>query len=233
MKNFFLVILINIFFFSNLTFLRAAEKWQLGFQSPATPVAEGIIIFHNWLMIPLISIAIFVFWLLSQCLIRYNIYTNHRPVDNFTHATELEITWTIVPALVLAIIAAPSFSLLYCMDEMLDPSVTFKIIGHQWYWSYEFSDYIDVTGEELNINFDSYMLAEEDLIDSFKMLRLLEVDNRVYLPISTHIRAIISSSDVLHSWAVPSFGIKVDACPGRLNESTLLINHKGVFFWTM
>jgi len=228
----FLSILLIIFYsqISNYSFSIAAEKWQIGFQTPATPVAEGIIVVHNILMIPLITIAIFVFWLLIQCLKRYNIYTNNHFVDNFTHATNLEITWTIIPALILAGIAAPSFSLLYCMDEMLDPSLTFKIIGHQWYWSYEFSDYIRFSRDESNFNFDSYMLSTEDLNNQSRMLRLLEVDNRLILPVSTHIRAIISSSDVLHSWAVPSFGIKVDACPGRLNESTLLINHEGVFY---
>jgi len=231
LKTFLSYFILNIFFQNlNYSFLMPAEKWQIGFQSPATPVAEGIIIFHNLLMIPLITIAIFVVWLLIQCLNRYNIYTNKHVVDNFTHATTLEITWTIVPALILAAIAAPSFSLLYCMDEMLDPSLTFKIIGHQWYWSYEFSDYIRFSEEGLNFNFDSYMLSTDDLNNQSKMLRLLEVDNRLILPVSTHIRAIISSSDVLHSWAVPSFGIKVDACPGRLNESTLLINHEGVFY---
>jgi len=231
MKIFLLFFSINLFF-QHITpsFLMAVEKWQTSFQAPATPVAEGIIIFHNLLMIPLITISIFVFWLLIQCLTRYNVYTNKHVVDNFTHATNLEITWTIVPALILAAIAAPSFSLLYCMDEMLDPSLTFKIIGHQWYWSYEFSDYIRFSKEGENFNFDSYMLSTDDLDNQSKMLRLLEVDNRLVLPVSTHIRALISSADVLHSWAVPSFGIKVDACPGRLNESTLLINHEGVFY---
>jgi len=225
-------LLVFFFFFQNITysFLKCADDWQIGFQAPATPVAEGIIIFHNLLMIPLITIAIFVFWLLIQCLKRYNIYTNKHTVDNFTHATGLEITWTIIPALILAGIAAPSFSLLYCMDEMLKPHITFKVIGHQWYWSYEFSDYIRFSKKGLNFTFDSYMVSTDDLKSQLKPIRLLEVDNRLILPEYVHIRALISSSDVLHSWAVPSFGIKVDACPGRLNETSLFINFEGVYF---
>jgi cytochrome c oxidase subunit 2 len=143
-----------------------------------------------------------------------------------TNGTTLEIIWTLTPALILVTIAFPSFKLLYLMDEVIDPSITVKAIGHQWYWSYEYSDYAGV-GEE-SISFDSYMIPQEDL--EMGQLRLLEVDNRVVLPVQTHIRVIITAADVLHSWAVPSLGIKCDAVPGRLNAVSFLIKRPGVYY---
>jgi len=113
------------------------------------------------------------------------------------------------------------------MDEMIDPALTLKVVGHQWYWSYEFSDYVTLDGGE-NLDFDSYMLALGDL--TLGNLRLLEVDNRVVLPINTHIRIIVTAADVLHSWAIPSFGLKVDACPGRLNQTSLFIKREGTYY---
>ena len=114
------------------------------------------------------------------------------------------------------------------MDEMLDPSITLKVVGHQWYWSYEYSDYNHLTEENEGLNFDSYMIAEEDLV--LGSFRLLEVDNRVVLPVNTHVRVLVTAADVLHSWAIPSFGVKVDACPGRLNQTSLFIKRPGVFY---
>jgi len=208
----------------------AAEAWQFGFQSPATPLMEGIINFHNHIMFFMFGVGVFVIWLLGRCLILYNENVNTAKIDNFTHATLVEIVWTIVPALILVVIAVPSFALLYSMDEMLDPAVTLKVVGHQWYWSYEYSDYEHISENGLNINFDSYMIEEADLVDGSFQLRLLEVDNRVVLPIKTHIRVLVTAADVLHSWAVPSFGVKVDACPGRLNQTTLFIKQAGTFY---
>nr|AKT93968.1 cytochrome oxidase subunit 2 [Vermamoeba vermiformis] len=140
------------------------------------------------------------------------------------HNTKLEIIWTIIPTIILIFIAVPSFILLYSLDEVINPSVTLKAIGHQWYWSYEYSDYT----EENSINFDSYMITEGDL--EFGQFRLLEVDNRVVLPINTHIRVLITAGDVLHSWAVPSMNVKADAVPGRLNQLTLFIKRPGVYY---
>lgn len=214
--------------FKNLVVMDSAEPWQLGFQAPATPLMEGIINFHNHIMFFIVGICIFVMWLLGRCLSLYNVSVNKDAIDNFTHATTVEIIWTIVPAIILMIIAVPSFALLYSMDEMLDPAVTLKVVGHQWYWSYEYSDYNQLTDDNAGINFDSYMIAEDDLDQG--LLRLLEVDNRVVLPVNTHIRVLVTAADVLHSWAVPSFGVKVDACPGRLNQTTLFIKKTGVFY---
>jgi cytochrome c oxidase subunit 2 len=139
----------------------------------------------------------------------------------------LEIVWTIIPALILVLIAVPSFALLYSLDEILDPQITLKIVGHQWYWSYEYSDYLTTQSDE-GFGFDSYLLSADDLTPG--AFRLLEVDNRVVLPVNTHIRLLVSAADVLHSWAVPSFGIKVDACPGRLSQASLFIKREGVYY---
>jgi cytochrome c oxidase subunit 2 len=139
----------------------------------------------------------------------------------------LEIVWTIIQALILVLIAVPSFALLYSLDEILDPQITLKIVGHQWYWSYEYSDYLTTQSDE-GFGFDSYLLSADDLTPG--AFRLLEVDNRVVLPVNTHIRLLVSAADVLHSWAVPSFGIKVDACPGRLSQASLFLKREGVFY---
>jgi cytochrome c oxidase subunit 2 len=147
--------------------------------------------------------------------------------QKFTHSSQLEIVWTIIPAIILLLIAVPSFALLYSLDEVIDPAVTLKVIGHQWYWSYEYSDYATLEGGE-SLNFDSYMVSTNDL--TLGTYRLLEVDNRVVLPITTHIRVLITAADVLHSWAVPSFGIKLDACPGRLSQTSLFIKREGVYY---
>lgn len=222
-----------LFFFvfsQNLALAYSEKLWQLGFQEPATPIMEGIINFHNHIMFFMVGVGVFVMWLLGKCLFLYSNspLTKNSPIDNFTHATTVEIVWTVVPAMILMIIAVPSFALLYSMDEMLDPAITLKVVGHQWYWSYEYSDYNYLIAENTGINFDSYMLADNDLDKG--LLRLLEVDNRIILPINTHIRVLVTAADVLHSWAVPSFGVKIDACPGRLNQTTLFIKKTGIFY---
>ena len=123
------------------------------------------------------------------------------------HGTTIEIVWTVLTSLILVVVALPSFALLYSIDEIIDPTITIKCVGHQWYWSYEYSDFETKLG---TINFDSYMIPEDEL--EFGELRLLEVDNRIVLPQNTHIRVLVTAADVLHSWAVPSLGVKVDAC---------------------
>ena len=142
----------------------------------------------------------------------------------------LEIIWTTIPAIILAIIAVPSFALLYSMEEFVEPSLSVKVTGHQWYWCYEYSNCKEPgLGEFIdNKKYESYMIGTEDLKEG--QLRLLEVDNRVVLPSNLHIRIIVTAADVLHSWAVPSLGIKVDACPGRLNQVSLYMLREGVFF---
>jgi len=213
----------------------AAFPWQLGFQDAASPVMEGIINLHHDLMVFIFFIFFFVLWLLFKTVslhageeqfIRDFDFSANQPRTQIVHGTKLEVVWTVLPSLILIVVAVPSFALLYSIDEVIDPAVTLKCVGHQWYWSYELSDYERTTGE--NINFDSYIVAEEDL--QLGELRLLEVDNRVAMPIHTHIRVLVTATDVLHSWAVPALGIKMDACPGRLNQTSMFISRPGVFF---
>jgi len=204
----------------------APEAWQTSFQDPATPAVEGMIFFHNYIMIFLIVVGLVVMWMLYKVIALFN-ENDNKVVNKFTHSSLLEIVWTILPAFILLLIAIPSFTLLYSLDELIDPVVTLKIVGHQWYWSYEYSDYATLEGGE-SLNFDSYLISADDL--TFGAFRLLEVDNRVILPVNTHIRLLITAADVLHSWAVPSFGIKVDACPGRLSQASLFLKREGVYY---
>ena len=208
-----------------LAYQDAPEAWQMGFQDPATPVMQGIIDLHDDICFFLIIILSLVLWMLMRTL--YFFHQSKNPVpEKIIHGTSIEIAWTVAPSLILVLIAIPSFALLYSMDEVVDPAITVKVIGHQWYWSYEFSDY--TTSDGTSIAFDSYMIPEEELNPG--QLRLLEVDNRVVVPANTHIRFIITSADVLHSWAIPSLGIKCDAVPGRLNQVPTFIKREGVFY---
>jgi len=173
MQFFYLSIFIIIF---NFSFLDIASNWALSFQDPATPIMEGIINFHNQIMIYLTIIVVFVAWLMLRSVMLFDKNINKKPIF-FTHHTNLEIFWTVTPAIILLIIAVPSFALLYSMDELIDPTITIKVVGHQWYWCYEYSDYANNNGCA-NLNFDSYMIAEDDLTGG--NIRLLEVDNRVF-----------------------------------------------------
>jgi cytochrome c oxidase subunit 2 len=204
----------------------AAEPWQLGFQDPATPIMQGIIELHQDILVFLIIILVFVLWILVRALWQFHEQTNPIP-QRIAHGNTIEIIWTILPSLILMLIAIPSFALLYSMDEIVvDPAITIKAIGHQWYWTYEYSDYQSF--DEESLTFDSYMIPEDDL--ELGQLRLLEVDNRVVVPALTYIRMIVTSADVLHSWAVPSLGIKCDAVPGRLNQTSILLQREGVYY---
>lgn len=211
-------------------FIDSPIPWQLGFQDPATPLIIGIIHFYNYLIFFLVGIGVFVLWIIARALILFKNSQNstkYQKVSTFSHSTPLEIVWTVVPAFLLVLIAGPSFALLYSFDESIAPDISIKVIGHQWFWSYEYSDVVHKeTGK--TICFDSYIIAEEDL--SFGQFRLLETDNRLRLPTKRHIRVLVSAADVLHSWAVPSLGVKIDACPGRLNQVSLFLLRTGTFY---
>lgn len=199
---------------------------QLGFQDPASPVMEEIINFHNYTMLYITFIVIGVLWILVELVrqfIKTNAFISHKYL---VHGTIIELIWTITPALILIGVAFPSFKLLYLMDEIIDAGITIKVIGHQWYWTYEFSDY--ATQDGTTIEFDSYMIGTDDL--ELGDLRLLEVDNKIVVPKNTHVRVIVTSADVIHSWAVPSLGVKMDAIPGRLNQTSFLANREGVYY---
>ncbi len=208
----------------------------VAFQTPASPIMEGITDLHHDIMLFLIFIMIFVLYLLIVTVLKFENHTNSEihgyAGDNITHNTIIEIIWTIIPTIILLFIALPSFILLYSMDEQFDPSLTLKVIGRQWYWSYEYTDTVvfsnsinDISSN--NIIFDSYM--DQDFEES-SLFRLLKVDNDVYLPTHLHLRILVTSTDVIHSWAVPSLGIKIDACPGRLNQISIYIERIGQYF---
>jgi cytochrome c oxidase subunit 2 len=214
-----------LLFTPSVSFADAATPWQLSFQDPASPIMQGIIDLHHDIMFILVFIAVFVLWMLVRTV--YHFHHSKQPIaEKIVHGTTIEIIWTVIPSLILLTIAVPSLALLYASDEVVDPALTIKAIGHQWYWSYEYSDYN--TSDEDSLAFDSYMIPDDDL--EVGQLRLLEVDNRVVLPVNTPIRVIITAADVLHSWAVPSLGVKCDAVPGRLNQVSLFIQREGVFY---
>ena len=177
----------------------------------------------------LLIIGIAVVWFLLE-IIRHFTFNKDKKPSLFTHSNTLEIVWTVVPSFVLLLIAVPSFSLLYSLDDLIDPFLTLKIVGHQWYWSYEISDplHLDSTVFRQGVTIDSYLKSTSELQKG--SYRLLETDRRLVLPVESHIRLMVSSTDVLHSATVPSFGFKVDACPGRVSEASLFIKRTGTFF---
>jgi len=202
------------------------EALQIGFQDPSSPVMIEIINFHNEVMIYLTFILIGVFWIMFETIREYPKTKKLISHKYMVHGTWLEIIWTIAPAFILVAIAYPSFKLIYLIDEIIDAGITIKVVGHQWYWSYEYSDYADQDGA--SIEFDSYMVPEADLEEG--QLRLLEVDNQLVVPTNTHVRVILTSADVIHCWAVPSLGVKLDCVPGRLNQTGFLAFREGTFY---
>jgi cytochrome c oxidase subunit 2 len=197
------------------------HAWGLGLQDAASPVMEDIRWFHNTLMMPVITvITIFVLALMVYVMVRFNRRANPTP-SNFTHNTTVEVLWTVVPVIILVVIAVPSFKLLYKADRTSEPEMTLKVTGNQWYWTYEYPD----NGE---IKFDSNMLEGKDL--TADSVRQLSTDNKVVLPVDTNIRILVTAADVLHNWAVPAFGIKIDTVPGRLRETWVRITKTGTYY---
>ena len=187
---------------------------------------EALVELHDNIMFYLVIILFAVGWILGSAIINY-VNTRTKISNKYlNHGTLIELIWTITPALILILIAFPSFKLLYLMDEVTDPSLSILAEGHQWYWSYQYPDFLN--NDDDFIEFDSYLVPESDLEDG--ALRLLEVDNRVILPELTHVRFITTAADVIHSFASPALGIKCDAYPGRLNQVSVLINREGTFY---
>jgi cytochrome c oxidase subunit 2 len=217
-------------FFSHNWLGDSAVMYQKGFQDPATTTMEGIYLFNLHLLFVIVGIVLLVGWLLLIILSNF-LEVNNSEVANFTHSNIIEIIWTSIPAFILLSLASPSFTLLYSLDEISNPELTLKILGHQWYWSYEISDFNSCSTKQ-NLKYSSYMLTDEVLKEKKAMgfFRVLETNKRVGLPTNTHIRLLITAVDVLHSWTIPSFGVKVDACPGRLNQANLFIKRYGIFF---
>jgi cytochrome c oxidase subunit 2 len=204
----------------------APHPWGLYFQDGASPSFEGIVELHDQIMFYLVVILFGVAWIMGSSMKTFSSKNTEIVYKYSNHGTLIELIWTISPALVLVAIAFPSFKLLYLMDDVLDPAMTVKAVGHQWYWSYEYSDFVNDDGE--SIEFDSYMIPGDDLEDG--QLRQLEVDARVVVPVNTHIRFIVTGADVIHDFAVPALALKIDATPGRLNQSSVLIQREGVFY---
>ena len=221
-------------FKSHSCFSDAPEHNQIYFGDPSTIYMEGLLGFNKHLIIVITAIVVIVGWLLFSTLVNYEEFHSSER-KNFFHSNEVEITWTSLPALTLLFLAPSSFTLLYSLDEVISPKVSVKIIGHQWFWSYEVSDFdflLACLGSDKTLKYTCYMLSTETIIEKnyIGFLRLLETNKRVLLPSNTHIRLLITSVDVLHSWTIPSFGIKVDACPGRLNQINIFLKRAGVFF---
>ncbi|KIM50083.1 hypothetical protein SCLCIDRAFT_146349 [Scleroderma citrinum Foug A] len=210
----------------NTIYNDAPQPWQIGFQDSAAPAFTGIVDLHNTIFFYLIVICVGVFWVLGSVMYFFNIKNSPIVHKYLNHGTLIELIWTITPALILTVIAFPSFRLLYLLDEVTSPTITIKVIGHQWYWSYEYSDYVTDSGQ--SVEFDSYMIPESDL--ELGQFRLLDVDNKMIIPVDCHIRLIITGADVIHSFAVPSLGLKIDATPGRLNQSSILAERTGTFY---
>jgi cytochrome c oxidase subunit 2 len=205
---------------SAAAFAAAPEPWQLGLQPAATPVAEQLNELHNWLLVIITAITVFVMLLLLYVIVRFNASRNPVP-SKTTHNTVVEMLWTVVPIIILVGIAIPSFRLLYFADRTEEAEMTVKIIGHQWYWSYEYPDNGGFT-------FDSMLVEDADLQPGD--LRLLETDTEVVLPVDTNVRLLMTADDVVHSWALPAFAVKLDAVPGRINETWTRIEREGVYY---
>lgn len=197
-----------------------SEPWQMWFQPAASPVMERIMDFHNQLFVIEVAIVILVLGIMATIIIRFNSKANPVP-SKTTDNTLLEVIWTGVPVFILMIVAVPSLRLLYYADRIQDSEITLKITGNQWFWSYSYPDH----GE---LEFDSIMIPDDELKEG--QPRLLSVDNPVVLPAQTTIRLLFTSSDVIHNWAVPSLGLKLDAVPGRTNESWVRINGEGEYY---
>ena len=200
--------------------------WGLFFQDSGSPQMEGLEELHNNIFFYLAIIMFAVTWILISVVNTYNSPKSPITHKYLNHGTLVELIWTITPALILILIAFPSFKLLYLMDEVIDPALVIYGEGHQWYWSYQYPDFTNIDNEF--IEFDSYIIPESDLEEG--TLRMLEVDNRVIVPELTHTRFIVSGADVIHSYACPSLGIKCDAYPGRLNQSSVYLNREGTYF---
>jgi cytochrome c oxidase subunit 2 len=215
--------IIKIFFlimiFTHSTLAAVPQPWQMNFQPAASPMMEGVAHMHNFLLVVIGCIALLVSGLLSYVMVRFRASRNPIP-SKTAHHTLLEVVWTLIPVLVLVMIAIPSLKLLFAMDKAQNASMTVKAIGHQWYWTYEYP--------EKQISYDSLMIEDKDIQPG--QIRLLSVDNPIVVPVETTVRILVTSQDVLHSFAVPSLGIKKDAVPGRLNETWLRIGKEGDYY---
>ena len=201
-------------------FAEQPKDWQLGFQKAASQSMNDIVWFHDYMLLPIITaITAFVLFLLLYTCIRFRASKN-KVASTTSHNTMIEVLWTLIPCLILIVMAVPSFKVLYSQDKIPEAEVTIKAIGYQWYWGYEYPDE--------NIIFDSYMVEDSDLKEN--QPRLLTVDNEVFVPVNKVVKVMITANDVLHAWALPSFGVKRDAIPGKINETWFKAERTGTFY---
>ena len=215
-----ILLIISSFFITIEAFADQPKDWQLGFQNPASDGMRDIVNFHNNLLLPIIiAISVFVLFLMLYACVRFRASANPNPSKR-THNVTVEILWTLIPCLILIVMAVPSFKILYKQDTIPKADLTIKAIGYQWYWGYEYPDE--------NIIFDSYMIEEKDL--RADQPRLLTVDHEVVVPVNKVVKVLITANDVLHAWALPAFGVKRDAVPGRINETWFKAEKEGTYY---
>ena len=215
-----ILLIISSFFISVTALADQPKEWQLGFQNPASGGMRDIVNFHDNLLLPIIiAITVFVLFLMLYACVRFRASANPNPSKR-THNVTVEILWTLIPCLILIVMAVPSFKILYKQDTIPKADLTIKAVGYQWYWGYEYPDE--------NIIFDSYMIEEKDLRSD--QPRLLAVDNEVVVPVNQVVKVLITANDVLHAWALPSFGVKRDAVPGRINETWFKAEKEGTYY---
>ena len=215
-----ILIIISSFFVTFEVLANQPKEWQLGFQNPASGGMRDIVNFHDNLLLPIIiAITVFVLFLMLYACVRFRASANPNPSKR-THNVTVEILWTLIPCLILIVMAVPSFKILYKQDTIPKADLTIKAVGYQWYWGYEYPDE--------NIIFDSYMIEEKDL--KADQPRLLAVDNEVIVPVNKVVKVLITANDVLHAWALPSFGVKRDAVPGRINETWFKAEKEGTYY---
>lgn len=201
-------------------FAAAPQPWEMNLQPAATPIAEEAHRFHDVLLVIIAAISVFVLALLIYVMVRFNAKAHPVPTKT-SHNTLVEVLWTVIPVLILVGISIPSFKLMYAADRIEDPEMTIKAIGNQWYWTYEYPDHG-------NFTFDAVMTPEAELTDPTK--RLLETDNHVVVPVDTNIRILTTGSDVIHSWTIPAFHVKIDSIPGHTNESWFRVLEEGTYY---
>ncbi len=215
-----ILFIILSYFVASSAFANQPKDWQLGFQDAASSSMREIVNFHDKLLLPIIiAISVFVLFLMVYACIRFRASRNPNP-STTTHNVAVEVLWTLIPCLILIVMAVPSFKILYKQDTIPKADVTVKAIGYQWYWGYEYPDE--------NIIFDSYMIETKDLKKD--QPRLLAVDNEVVVPVNKVVKVLITANDVLHAWALPSFGVKRDAVPGRINETWFRAEKVGTYY---
>ena len=215
-----ILLTISSFLIASEVFANQPKEWQLGFQNPASDSMRDIVSFHNNLLLPIIiAISVFVLFLMLYACVRFRASANPNPSKR-THNVTVEILWTLIPCLILIVMAVPSFKILYKQDTSPKADLTIKAVGYQWYWGYEYPDE--------NIIFDSYMIEEKDL--RADQPRLLAVDNEVVVPVNKVVKVLITANDVLHAWALPAFGVKRDAVPGRINETWFKAEKEGTYY---